>query len=356
MGSAFHFYDRSTTSLPTLSSLPTSPQKSTRPMLSTVVVSALKMALSMAVGFSFGYFYLLRSDDLTHFSRVFPTVLSSDRNNMTLPPFQQTPSLYTHYPQITTTNTADHNEVDDEKDPMTYITLSFGSKGSWRRSFISHNCMKLRNSSLGNNRFIIYTDNLTQPYCTACECRPFIPVNCPCPPNGNLCETRRQCEKMYFTVSMLREFSSFVFLDHDLLILDDVFMSMLSDRTKHYDFLASRTHLNRDRFFGNNALNYEQVFNSGLFFIRRLPGVNVEEPIWLMYNETKTDANTDQVYLSRWVFQRYQNWDELSFRWHCRDFRDQNIPFQHCYTLHDSGQPKQLLDEMNFKLLDVPAS
>lgn len=352
MGSSFHFHDRS---LPT-SSLPASPTKPMRPMLSTVVVSALKMALSMAVGFSFGYFYLLRSDDLTHFSRVFPTTLSSSSSTTDC---QTTNSSLPSFPHSSNTHRL-NNDQDEEEEAMTYITLSFGSKGSWRHSFISHNCVKLSNSSLGNNRFIIYTDNMTQPYCTSsssssCECRRFIPNNCPCPPQGKLCDTRRQCEKMVFTVSMLKQFSSFVFLDHDLLILNDNFMQQLRQRSKHYDFLASRTHLNRDRYFGNNALNYEQVFNSGLFFIRRLPGLNVEEPIWMMYNETKIDANTDQVFLSRWVFQRYSNWDELSFRWHCRDFRDQNIPFKDCYTLHDSGQPKQLLDENNFNLLHVPA-
>lgn len=247
---------------------------------------------------------------------------------------------------------------------LTFITLSFGSKGAWRDSLVTHNCLMLNKENHKNHntistgspsfrtRFIIYTDNLTQPYCSICECKQFQPANCSCPPNGKLCETRRQCEKLFFTTSMIATYDSFVFLDHDLIILKDTFAAHLARRALDFDFLASRTHFKRDRYFGN-AQNYYQVFNSGLFFIRRLPYLEVDEPKWLMYNETSADANTDQVYLSRWVLNRYKKWDELSFKWHCRDLKDQNIPFEHCYTLHDSGNPELVLNEHNFSLLQI---
>lgn len=243
---------------------------------------------------------------------------------------------------------------------LTFITLSFGSKGAWRDSLVTHNCLMLNKHNKDNTlstslrtRFIIYTDNTTQTYCSICQCKKFDLVNCPCPPNGRNCDTRRQCEKLFFTTRMIATYPSFVFLDHDLIILKHSFASHLARRSTDFDFLASRTHFKRDRYFGN-AQNYYQVFNSGLFFIRRLPHLDIDEPKWLMYNETKADANTDQVYFSQWVLKRYQNWDELSFKWHCRDFKDQNIPFEHCYTLHDSGRPELVLSEHNFSLLQIP--
>lgn len=127
-------------------------------------------------------------------------------------------------------------------------------------------------------------------------------------------------------IRAIEEFQEFVFLDSDLLILKDFFLDHLSKRAMAHDFLASYAHKFVDSF------SYTKQFNSGLVFIRRLPGLDYHKLEDLLY-ERKTQR--EQGIISNFVQSNYRNWDVLSWKWHCRMLQrlSQDIPLADCYTI-----------------------
>ena len=193
------------------------------------------------------------------------------------------------------------------------------------------------------HHFVVFTDDLSKPYCSRCECRLYTR------PEGHCREKNvKLCGKLSLFVRLLDMFHEFVLLDSDLLILKDTFLDRLSIRSKAHDFLASYAHL----IMRSVPQSHFTSFNSGLLFIRRLPGLDYND-IWDMWRESRT--NNDQIIISKFIFERYNNWDTLSWKWHCRylqEFR-QDIPFSECYTIHDRHIANTALKELNLTLLKV---
>lgn len=203
---------------------------------------------------------------------------------------------------------------------LNFITLSYNFNAE--RVMIDHNCALL--SSTGHN-YTITTDNTNGSFCRVCNCVRFVPTGCECPEPGKYDCTL--CEKLAWIVRMVETFDTFVFLDSDLIILDERFGDMLAARAQHVDFLAAYG------FMPYANWRYLSMFNSGLMFMRRLPGVNYTSMMDMMF-ELKT--NNDQNVISTFVLRTYQNWDTLSLKWHCRYlFRlEHDIPLGHCLTFH----------------------
>lgn len=145
---------------------------------------------------------------------------------------------------------------------------------------------------------------------------------------------------------MIEAFDEFVFLDNDLIILKPVFLRHLYERSRQHDFLASYGH----DFSIPQA--YHRNFNSGLFFIRKQPGLNYTMMRAQMYD---LKAVKDQPIVSWFIQSFYNNWDSLSYKWHCRFLRreKQDIPVEHCYTVHDQTEVDGILQQLNMSRLTI---
>lgn len=205
-----------------------------------------------------------------------------------------------------------------------FITLAFENVED--HPMIDHNCVRL---SQNGYQYEIYTDDLSESYCSVCSCIQFVPSNCTCPqPTEHGCEL---CEKLSFIQARLTDKHEFVFLDSDLIILREDFMPALKARMTHFDFLASYG-------FGNNSLwHYSGNLNSGLFFMRRLQKLDYRLLTKMMF---ELNNNNDQNILSAFVRKFYRRWDSLSLQWHCRYlFRaEHDIRIENCFTFHGRDQ------------------
>lgn len=211
-------------------------------------------------------------------------------------------------------------EMIAELPKLNFITLSYNFNPE--RVMIDHNCALLSNT--GHN-YTITTDNTNGSFCRVCNCVRFVPTGCECPEPGRYDCTL--CEKLAWMIKMIETFESFVFLDSDVIILDERFGDMLSARAQHVDFLAAYGFKRYENW------RYLSMFNSGLMFMRRLPEINYTSMMDLMM-ELKT--NNDQNVISNFVLRHYHNWDTLSLKWHCRYlFRpEHDIPLGHCLAFH----------------------
>lgn len=228
------------------------------------------------------------------------------------------------------------------KHNLTVVSLAFGSGIHGMAPNLVHNCLKLRPSGF---TFEVHTDAVDSPVCRHCTCVRFRPERCKCPdPSGHDCSL---CEKLHFLVRQLDRLGELLFLDSDLIVLKDEFLTRLYPRTRVHDALGTYGHMswNVSRYYGH--------FNTGLFFLRRLPGLDYTEMLRRMYREKK---NGDQGTISLFVHQHYRNWDTLSLKWHCRFLRMEgyDIPPSECYTLHDRREGPGILRELNFTLLTAP--
>lgn len=244
-----------------------------------------------------------------------------------------------HYaqPLQTVTNDDTLSRLTPESSKLLFMTLSF--KFPSERPMLDHNCATL---SRAGYHYHIHTDDIAQPYCKLCNCILFVPSNCTCPqPHRYDCPL---CEKLHFLKDRIGERKEFVFLDSDLIILRDEFMPALQQRALYFDFLAAYG-------FGNySRWRYSAPFNSGLIFVRRLPGIDYEKMISLMY---EMGTNNDQNVISAFVHKYYKRWDTLSLNWHCRYLyrREHDIPFDECFTFHGRRQAlKAALHGRKFQL------
>lgn len=212
---------------------------------------------------------------------------------------------------------------------------------------IDHNCAMI---SRTEHKFIIYTDDMAQPYCRVCRCKHFIKKNCPCPSDREGCGVKNPCEKLIFFIDILEEYRELVLLDNDLLVLKPYFLDRLQARSKAHDFLATYGHTGI-----MNATDYLRNFNSGLVFIRRLPGLNYTVMKDIMY---RSRSRNDQGIISGFVQDHYGNWDTLSWKWHCRGLKalKQNIPAHDCYTVHDRREMEDILHELGMQRLTTNSS
>lgn len=222
---------------------------------------------------------------------------------------------------------------------LTVITLTYGGTGDAR--YIAHNCAMLQQT---RHRFIIHTDHPDQSFCNVCECERFIPFDCKCP--DGKCQWKNPCQKLYFYIWALRKYKEFVLLDSDLMILKKNFLDRLQPRTKMHDFLATYGHA------GITATNYKRNFNSGLIFIRYLPELDYD---WMKRTMYETKAGFDQGILSGFVHNFYDNWDSLSWKWHCRGLIrfKQDLPLSDCYTFHDRTESKEIISKYNITLKSI---
>lgn len=198
------------------------------------------------------------------------------------------------------------------------------------------------------HRFIVYTDNMSVPYCSHCHCEHFVKRNCPCPEEGdNPCSLKNPCEKLFFVIDMLAKFKEIVLLDADLLILKKEFLDHLQIHSAAHDFLATYGHAGI-----NEPRKYYRNFNSGLVFMRWLGELDYNIMKQDLYRSKKAQ---DQGILSGFVQTYYKNWDVLSWKWHCRALkrRDIDIPPSECYTLHDRTEGDEVLEGLNRTRLKV---
>lgn len=213
---------------------------------------------------------------------------------------------------------------------LTALTLSFSS--TYDQQLIEHNCVLISQTT---HEFLIYTDDLSRPHCSVCKCIPFKPEKVPCPYTAKKACRLRQ--KLSFLIARAKELREFVFLDSDLVILHKDFLDRLQTRSQDFDFLASYGFMNSC----NNR--YYQPFNSGLFFLRQLEGLNYSEMMGLMQRE---EFDNDQNAISKFVTEKYRDWDTLSLKWHCRFLGQKarrgravaDISLRDCYTLHGRGE------------------
>lgn len=227
-----------------------------------------------------------------------------------------------------------NNQVEEG---LTVLTLSYGSTSDSK--YIAHNCAMIKPT---RHKFIIYTDKPDQSFCKICDCERFVEFDCKCPGKGK-CERRNPCQKLYFYIWALRKYKEFVLLDSDLMVLKKNFLDRLQPRTKMHDFLATYGHA------GITATNYKRNFNSGLIFIRYLPELDYD---WMKRKMYEVKAGFDQGILSGFVHTFYENWDTLSWKWHCRGLLrfNQDLPLKDCYTFHDRAEVKQVMSQFNLKL------
>lgn len=155
------------------------------------------------------------------------------------------------------------------------------------------------------------------------------------------------CEKLHFISRMVIKLGEFALLDADLTILNPIFMNRLYRRSRDFDFLASYG-------FGDICDRvYYSTFNSGLFFIRRIAQVDYSE---LVSTAWELRSNNDQNALSRFVYRRYEHWDSLSLRWHCRFLQKRGFEIEprECYTIHGRGKSvTNVLKKLNISLSKV---
>lgn len=155
------------------------------------------------------------------------------------------------------------------------------------------------------------------------------------------------CEKLHFISRMVTQLGEFALLDADLTILDPTFMDRLYRRSRDFDFLASYG-------FGDICDRvYYSTFNSGLFFMRRMAGVNYSELVSVAW---ELRSNNDQNALSKFVYRRYEYWDSLSLRWHCRFLHKRGFEIEprECFTIHGRGKAvKDVLEKVNVSLSKV---
>lgn len=132
-----------------------------------------------------------------------------------------------------------------------------------------------------------------------------------------------------------------VFLDDDVVIMKEYFLDRLAFRTRAHDFLATYGHAD-----GMRNASYWQSFNSGLVFVRRIEGLDYGMLEKRLY---ETKGERDQNVVSWFVHEYYDNWDTLSWKWHCRLLQKlgQDIPVDRCYTLHGHGEVDEVLGQLN---------
>lgn len=231
-------------------------------------------------------------------------------------------------------------ELRDGIAPLNVITLMYDQ--STEHKNIEHNCAMISRTS---HKFIVYTDDMDQPYCDVCECKRFVKKHCPCPSDEDGCDMKNPCEKLFFFIEMLGKYRELVLLDNDLLILKDYFLDRLQARSKAHDFLATYGHSGI-----MNATIYRRNFNSGLVFIRWLPGLNYTDMKDVMY---RCKSRNDQGIISEFVQEYYDNWDTLSWKWHCRGLKalKQDLPVRECYTIHDRNEVEEVLQKLGMQRL-----
>lgn len=243
---------------------------------------------------------------------------------------------------------------------LTFLTLSFGEVDPYATKVVTHNCLKFEQLRAANpdtfqHRMIVYTTSASQrPFCSVCGCVEFKYYGCPCIEDGTRkrpCKRRNACEKLYWVTDMLKTYSEFAVLDHDLVILKDSFAQDLALRSISNDFVATRAHSH----LKSNNSDYFRFFNSGLFFIRSMP--RVDPYVLRKWFYERNDKNRDQQIFSHYIHEMYDKWDELSYKWNCRFLDLQNIPVTDCYTMHEGEQRVYpLLESMNFQFLQLPTA
>lgn len=227
---------------------------------------------------------------------------------------------------------------------LTFVTLLFGGAVAKDNLTAAHNCRLIAEHG-APHRFVVYTDALHLPLCGLCRCERFVPSGCRCGVQdaGGKCNL---CEKLYFLVDVaLPAHRELVYLDSDLVVLHPVFLHRLWWRAQAHDFLAMHAQ-------AKLGVSHWSELNTGLFFMRRLPHLNYSEMKDIMVRRKYTD---DQRTISDFVHERYDNWDSLSLRWHCRVLARYNldIPPDQCYTVHDRFERDDVLRALNMSLLTV---
>lgn len=213
---------------------------------------------------------------------------------------------------------------------------------------IAHNCRVISRTS---HKLFVHTDNISQPYCGLCQCILFKQFDCLCPAGENGCPKMNPCQKVRFLMQSLKQYGEFLFLDSDLIIMKPDFLNRMQRRSQTDDFLATYGHLHVNK--SRCSHSYHRDFNTGLMFMRRLPDVDYDSIITLMYKERK--ANHDQRVISAFIQKNYNNWDTLSFKWHCRSLKlyNQDIPLEDCYTIHDRRESTLILKKLRRRRLNV---
>lgn len=219
----------------------------------------------------------------------------------------------------------------------TVITLHF--KTPWDAPYVEHNCIQ---ATRAGARIVIYTDNIKYRYCQSCQCEKFEPTQCK-PPNPRP-NSMNNCEKLTLIAALVPRLRAFVYLDADLIVTRRSFFKRLAIRSFAHDFLATPGHMSYTK-----VHNYRVDVNSGLFFIRYVPSANYSDLVPLMY---RMRNGNDQSVISKFVHKHYENWDSLSWKWHCRSMLRFNwdIPLSDCYTIHDRNERKSLLKTLNYTL------
>lgn len=227
------------------------------------------------------------------------------------------------------------------KPHLKVITLIYDQK--FDHVNVAHNCRMILPTS---HKFLVYTDDVLQPYCKECTCIEYKLVNCPCPTGPKGCKVKNPCEKVQFLIDSVARYEEFLFLDNDLIIMKSEFLDHMWARSRAHDFLASYAHLSV------NSSRYLRNFNSGLMFIRRLPNVNYTNLRASLYFHRKEQ---DQGVVSNFFQENYRNWDSLSWKWHCRNLNHgyQDVPPEACYTLHDRNEVNDYLKKMNTTRLTI---
>lgn len=203
---------------------------------------------------------------------------------------------------------------------VTFVSLTYN--GSEDLPVLEHNCLRLKRAGY---KFHVHTDDPSLRLCGTCTCVPFITRECVCPA---VAAATCRCNKLHFIIDAVRQYPELVFLDTDVVIMNDELMPALLARAVHFDFLAA---------YGFPQMvywSYKWFFNSGLMFIRRLDGLNYSEMIDF---RDRSGKNGDQIAVSRFVHEYYDRWDVLSLRWHCRFlFRREysSINPYDCYAFH----------------------
>lgn len=234
----------------------------------------------------------------------------------------------------------DVNSLQTPNATITTVTLAFNI--TTEHQYIEHNCALI---SATTHRYIIYTDDISLPYCAVCTCVFFQRNSCTCPkPSSPDCAL---CEKLKFVEDMISQRREFLFLDSDLVILQPKFLDLMYSRSREFDFLATYG-------FGDPCkIKYSSPFNSGLMFFRRLHNLNYSKLNELQW---EMSTNNDQNVISSFVQSYYKNWDTLSLQWHCRylHLANNNIPYDQCLTFHGRGPAMSAItNKLNNTLLKI---
>lgn len=221
-----------------------------------------------------------------------------------------------------------------------FVTLHYGARRDAR--VILHNCVMARRAG---QVLTVHTTMARSAYCGVCRCVSLKMSGCHKPTlRKNL------CDKLAFVAQAVPRLRAFFFLDSDLLIVHRRFFSALQLRAQSHDWLAAYGHHVRRAY-----PRYQNRFNTGLFFVRALNGVNYSQlmPMMAAYNST-----SDQGVLSDFVLMHYRNWDALSVRFNCRAilrFKD-DVPPHHCLAIHDRFEAPALRRMLNLSMLAVGRS